>query len=1068
MPEQMTDASGDIQARHDEAVARRRQARAAHDLPAWIQAAYDCGTCLFELEQYGMALQLLKEATDLIAAHGLHRELLPEAFGLSGRATQRLQRWDEVLAWYQHAAQAAREQGLPTQDLRWQLKEATTLLDMGQAAQGRARLQAAVDTGRACQAAGHPVAEILAGGLERLACLEDTRHEDADACWNEAWALLDTLPPGPAHFHAAVHRAGFLTERGQHWAAQTYFEEALDIGRQIGIGDADLKQLVRQLAGTLRARNEPSQAGQWLMAHLPDELAHDLRHTFLTEAVDAFFAARDWLPMKEACELLIQARQDMRPGWRHDAQMRLSVALLKLRQHAAALAALDLAAQHAQAWGNPSSLVQVRGQRAIVLLDEGRHEEAATLSEALWAEGVHDPLNARTLVRAWIGAGQLDRAEALVQTCEAEGCDALTLAQLRAHLADAGRGDPQAAWYAVGVAARLDRRVEAEALTHLMAHTPAGSEKRFELARQRLRLLDVVRMQVDNVFSDASWHAAIDEADELPGWIDDFVDEAQRSERDEVAIYELERARAQTLVDLLAERRAMWSGLAQGGRTWLKGQATSRWQRARYRLQALIARGASWQDRRELAEHVERLRIDALSAAGLIHLAPAEQGVHFPEDLAHLLGEQVLQEGEAIVFAHRTPNGLALWMRTADGATRHTTLTGVTLELVRRGQQMLREVSGSQPGATLPAMASWLKELDTAIGQALMAWLSPTPVRRIFWSAGTELAALPLDCCASLLQADAPEWVQLPAGAALGFARQTRRPLPQHLFLVTPEDRERTAMHIMNAPRGRTLLLLDPTRDLQFAPLEAALVAHAHHGRQVQVMDTEQIDRQALARACGEAEIFHFCGHGSFGDANPYGSGIWIGPREQASSLWSNGDIFSDVEAPAGRLAVLSGCETGRTLPNLISEEVSLPAAFIAAGYAAVVASRWAVDDLSATLLMSDFHRRWLRGGISVAAALKASRQWLRELSRQEALDLTDTLGKTLEGALPGRDQDCRQISHGATALLQQEGDRPFADPMYWASFYVAGDGAIESKGTDCRIPASIAEARPVKAPPAA
>ena len=52
---------------------------------------------------------------------------------------------------------------------------------------------------------------------------------------------------------------------------------------------------------------------------------------------------------------------------------------------------------------------------------------------------------------------------------------------------------------------------------------------------------------------------------------------------------------------------------------------------------------------------------------------------------------------------------------------------------------------------------------------------------------------------------------------------------------------------------------------------------------------------------------------------------------------------IEQVEAPAGRLAVLSGCETGRSRPNLGSEEVSLPAAFLAAGYAAVVGSRWAV-----------------------------------------------------------------------------------------------------------------------------
>ena len=61
--------------------------------------------------------------------------------------------------------------------------------------------------------------------------------------------------------------------------------------------------------------------------------------------------------------------------------------------------------------------------------------------------------------------------------------------------------------------------------------------------------------------------------------------------------------------------------------------------------------------------------------------------------------------------------------------------------------------------------------------------------------------------------------------------------------------------------------------------------------------------------------------------------------------VWTNADIFGDVLADSGLLAVLSGCESGQTQPNLVNEEVSLPAAFLAAGFRAVVATRWAVHD---------------------------------------------------------------------------------------------------------------------------
>src|SRR5262245_44825373 len=142
----------------------------------------------------------------------------------------------------------------------------------------------------------------------------------------------------------------------------------------------------------------------------------------------------------------------------------------------------------------------------------------------------------------------------------------------------------------------------------------------------------------------------------------------------------------------------------------------------------------------------------------------------------------------------------------------------------------------------------------------------------------------------------------------------------------------------MESSRGAMLVVLDPSRDLEFAPLEAALIAGTNGSKQVEVLDQAGLDPAALARSCGRVEILHFVGHGEFTDANPYRSGLALGPLDLAASLWSNADIFSDVDAPAGRLAVLSGCETGQTKPNLVSEEVSLPAAFLAAGFAAAVA----------------------------------------------------------------------------------------------------------------------------------
>jgi hypothetical protein len=62
------------------------------------------------------------------------------------------------------------------------------------------------------------------------------------------------------------------------------------------------------------------------------------------------------------------------------------------------------------------------------------------------------------------------------------------------------------------------------------------------------------------------------------------------------------------------------------------------------------------------------------------------------------------------------------------------------------------------------------------------------------------------------------------------------------------------------------------------------------------------------------------------GDEEPHASDaepLWA---EAESVVWTNVDIFGDVLADSGLLAVLSVCESGQTQPNLVNEEVSLPA----------------------------------------------------------------------------------------------------------------------------------------------
>ena len=194
-------------------------------------------------------------------------------------------------------------------------------------------------------------------------------------------------------------------------------------------------------------------------------------------------------------------------------------------------------------------------------------------------------------------------------------------------------------------------------------------------------------------------------------------------------------------------------------------------------------------------------------------------------------------------------------------------------------------------------------------------------------------------------------------------------------------------------------------------------------------------------------------GHGTFDDRSPYHSGMYLGREIHSDALWTTAEVFSKVEAPAGRLAVLSGCETGRTRPNLVSEEVSLPAALIAGGFAAVLGSRWPVDDLSTTLLMSTFYRRWFRGGIGVCQALRESVAWLCTLGREEAAAIVRSLPVQLKETLPEKAEQLKPVCLDAAVAIEAGPAQPFGSPEYWAAFFVAGDGSLTADGKDPRVP---------------
>jgi hypothetical protein len=114
--------------------------------------------------------------------------------------------------------------------------------------------------------------------------------------------------------------------------------------------------------------------------------------------------------------------------------------------------------------------------------------------------------------------------------------------------------------------------------------------------------------------------------------------------------------------------------------------------------------------------------------------------------------------------------------------------------------------------------------------------------------------------------------------------------------------------------------------------------------------------------------VLHYVGH-AFAD--------WRKPRD--GGLLLAGDRVLTVGELQSmplkmRLAVLSACETGMPGPDLPDEMVGLPAAFVEAGAAGVLASLWSVPDVTTRQLMEDFYKHW-RGAVESLEPAQALRR---------------------------------------------------------------------------------------------
>jgi CHAT domain-containing protein/tetratricopeptide (TPR) repeat protein len=157
-----------------------------------------------------------------------------------------------------------------------------------------------------------------------------------------------------------------------------------------------------------------------------------------------------------------------------------------------------------------------------------------------------------------------------------------------------------------------------------------------------------------------------------------------------------------------------------------------------------------------------------------------------------------------------------------------------------------------------------------------------------------------------------------------------------------------------------------------------------------------------------------------------------------------------------GCIVTASACETGQVAARGESDEsLGFPAAFLGLGASSVIASLWAVNDLTTALLMDKVYQRLLDGACP-AAAVREAAGWLRRLSREEVrrwldgrrADVAEKLQEfdTPQGGLTAERLAAEEALQrrledldGALARLEGLPDPPFAHPAFWAAFAAYG-----------------------------
>jgi CHAT domain-containing protein/tetratricopeptide (TPR) repeat protein len=224
----------------------------------------------------------------------------------------------------------------------------------------------------------------------------------------------------------------------------------------------------------------------------------------------------------------------------------------------------------------------------------------------------------------------------------------------------------------------------------------------------------------------------------------------------------------------------------------------------------------------------------------------------------------------------------------------------------------------------------------------------------------------------------------------------------------------------------------DPSSPLPGSQAELASVTALFSPSHADYAIGPQATRSWLLGHAPIASHLHLACHGKSELAAASGGTLRLAGGEELTM----GDLL-DGRLSNCRLAVASACQSGHfAMGEYPDEFTGLPAGLLQAGAACTIVSLWQVDDHATALLMTRLYEL-LDPNLSASeqepvAALRAARAWLRGLTVEQAAEYVrarPALASVLDRWGTGR----------VRASAMRPSDRPYASPMYWATFVAYG-----------------------------